>query len=266
MASSRATARRRATGIRAARRISAATAARLRSATAARVRAAAAAGVRPATAARLRAAPAIRPASPTALRPSSTAFPQQPYGAPQQGGTPAPEAPGMVLAEWWERLVGRFIDGILFGVVYFILGAIFGAIFVSQIVYNPNTGEFTGGGLLVLAAVCPADRRPPLRGLRRLHARPRRPDPRQEGHEDPARHGERREARPGHDHQARGHLPRYLRHRRAPRVHLDLRQPADLVARRRLLAGGGIFVLTDSVRRQALHDKWSGTIVVKAQP
>jgi uncharacterized RDD family membrane protein YckC len=28
----------------------------------------------------------------------------------------------------------------------------------------------------------------------------------------------------------------------------------------------GIFVLTDSVRRQALHDKWSGTIVVKAQP
>jgi hypothetical protein len=25
-------------------------------------------------------------------------------------------------------------------------------------------------------------------------------------------------------------------------------------------------VLTDSVRRQALHDKWSGTIVVKAQP
>jgi len=27
----------------------------------------------------------------------------------------------------------------------------------------------------------------------------------------------------------------------------------------------GIFVLTDSVRRQALHDKWVGTIVVKAQ-
>ena len=27
----------------------------------------------------------------------------------------------------------------------------------------------------------------------------------------------------------------------------------------------GIFVLTDSVRRQALHDKWVGTIVVKAR-
>ena len=61
----------------------------------------------------------------------------------------------MVLAEWWERLVGRFIDGILFCVVYFILGAIVGALFVSQIVYNPNTGEFTGGGLFVLAVVLP---------------------------------------------------------------------------------------------------------------
>ena len=61
----------------------------------------------------------------------------------------------MVLAEWWERLVGRFIDGIIFGVVYFILGAIVGALFVSQIVYNPNTGEFTGGGLFVLAVVLP---------------------------------------------------------------------------------------------------------------
>ena len=29
----------------------------------------------------------------------------------------------------------------------------------------------------------------------------------------------------------------------------------------------GLFILTDSVRRQALHDKWcGGTIVVKAQP
>jgi len=73
--------------------------------------------------------------------PQQYGAPQQPYGAPQQQGTPAPEAPGMVLAEWWERLVGRFIDGILFGVLYFILGAIVGALFVSQIVYNPNTGE-----------------------------------------------------------------------------------------------------------------------------
>ena len=117
--------------------------------------AAAAARLRPAAPARVRpTAPAVRPAAAYGAPPQQYGAPQQPYGAPQQG-TPAPEAPGLVLAEWWERLVGRFIDGILFGVVYFILGAIFAAIFVSQIVYNPNTGEFTGGGLFVLAVVLP---------------------------------------------------------------------------------------------------------------
>ena len=116
-----------------------------------------------------------------------------------------------MLAEWWERLVGRFIDGIIFCVVYFILGAIVGALFVSQIVYNPNTGEFTGGGLFVLAVVLP----PLIGGL--LYA----------GY-DVFMHGRDGQtlgkkvmktrlvtvnggqARPGHDDQARGHLPRHL--------------------------------------------------------
>ena len=102
----------------------------------------------------------------------------------------------MVLAEWWERLVGRFIDGILFCVVYFILGAIVGAIFVSQIVVQPEHRRVhRRRPVRARRGAAPADRRPPVCGLRRLHARPRRPDARQEGHEDPHRHG-RTGARP----------------------------------------------------------------------
>jgi len=192
---------------------------------------------------------------------------QQPYGAPQQQGTPAPEAPGLVLAEWWERLVGRFIDGILFGVLYFILGAIVGALFVSQIVYNPNTGEFTGGGLLVLAAVLP----PLNAGL--LYA----------GY-DVFMHG-----RDGQT------LGKKVMKTRLVTVNGARPDQATIIKRAAIFPGiyaiagllgfisifgslliwllvgafllvDGIFVLTDSVRRQALHDKWSGTIVVKAQP
>ena len=199
--------------------------------------------------------------------PQQYGAPQQPYGAPQQG-TPAPEAPGLVLAEWWERLVGRFIDGILFGVLYFILGAIVGALFVSQIVYNPNTGEFTGGGLFVLAVVLP----PLVGGL--LYA----------GY-DVFMHG-----RDGQT------LGKKVMKTRLVTVNGGKPDQATIIKRAVifpgvyaiaallgfipifgtlfiwLLAGifvlvDGIFILTDSVRRQALHDKWSGgTIVVKAQP
>jgi uncharacterized RDD family membrane protein YckC len=198
--------------------------------------------------------------------PQQYGAPQQPYGAPQQG-TPAPEAPGMVLAEWWERLVGRFIDGIIFGVVYFILGAIVGALFVSQIVYNPNTGEFTGGGLFVLAVVLP----PLIGGL--LYV----------GY-DVFMHG-----RDGQT------LGKKVMKTRLVTVNGGRPDQTALIKRAAIYPGviaiaallgfisifggllisfligiftlvDGIFVLTDSVRRQALHDRWPGTIVVKAQP
>jgi uncharacterized RDD family membrane protein YckC len=203
---------------------------------------------------------------PYGAAPQQYGAPQQPYGAPQQG-TPAPEAPGMVLAEWWERLVARFIDGILFGVLYFILGAIVGALFVSQIVYNPNTGEFTGGGLFVLAVVLP----PLIGGL--LYA----------GY-DVFMHG-----RDGQT------LGKKVMKTRLVTVNGGRPDQATLMKRAAIYPGiiaiagllgfisifggllisfligiftlvDGIFVLTDSVRRQSLHDKWSGTIVVKAQP
>lgn len=62
-----------------------------------------------------------------------------PYGGPQGGPLP-PGAPAP-LAEWWERLVARFIDGIVFGVIYMILSVILVSIFapsVADIMANPS--------------------------------------------------------------------------------------------------------------------------------
>jgi uncharacterized RDD family membrane protein YckC len=60
---------------------------------------------------------------------------QQGYGQPQGYGGPGkpvpPGAPGPI-PEWWERLLGRFIDGLIFGVVSAILGAVVGGIFTPS--------------------------------------------------------------------------------------------------------------------------------------
>ncbi|WP_146607211.1 RDD family protein [Spongiactinospora gelatinilytica] len=72
--------------------------------------------------------------------PQQQAYGQQPWGAPGYG---APTAP---LAEWWQRLVARLIDGAIFGVVNFILSLILSGLLVTS--YNPTTGEFGGGFLL----------------------------------------------------------------------------------------------------------------------
>ncbi len=198
--------------------------------------------------------------------PQQYGAPQQPYGAPQQG-TPAPEAPGMLLAEWWERLIARFIDGIPFGILSLILGFIFGALFFSQIVYDPETGALTGGALLWLGAVLA----PLISGL--LYA----------GY-DVFMHG-----RDGQT------LGKKVMKTRLVTVNGGRPDQNTLIRRAVIYPGvlavasllgfipiiGSFFiwmvfslvglvelivVLTDSVRRQSLHDKWSGTIVVKAQP
>ena len=200
------------------------------------------------------------------LRPSSTALPSSPTALRSRAPRP-PRPPAWCSPSGGSALVGRFIDGILFGVVYFILGAIVGALFVSQIVYNPNTGEFTGGGLFVLAVVLP----PLIAGL--LYA----------GY-DVFMHG-----RDGQT------LGKKVMKTRLVAVNGGRPDQATIIKRAAIFPGvyaiaallgfisifgslliwllvgvfllvDGIFVLTDSVRRQALHDKWSGTIVVKAQP
>jgi uncharacterized RDD family membrane protein YckC len=59
-------------------------------------------------------------------------------------GVPAP------LAEWWERLVARIIDGLIYLLVSLGLGGVIAAIFVTQAGFNMETGVVTepGGALL----------------------------------------------------------------------------------------------------------------------
>ncbi|MEV4835530.1 RDD family protein [Nonomuraea sp. NPDC049486] len=67
------------------------------------------------------------------------AYGQPGYGQPvgvQPPGAPAP------LAEWWQRLVARLIDGCIFGVVYFLISLVLGIFFVAS--YNSVTGVTTG--------------------------------------------------------------------------------------------------------------------------
>ncbi|MEV1238852.1 RDD family protein [Nonomuraea sp. NPDC050022] len=54
----------------------------------------------------------------------------------QPPGAPAP------LAEWWQRLVARIIDGVIFGIANWVIGLVFGAILLAG--YNSATGTTTG--------------------------------------------------------------------------------------------------------------------------
>ena len=85
---------------------------------------------------------------------------------------------------------------------------------------------------------------------------------------DPPRHGERRRKPDQATIIKRAAIfPRHLRHRPGLLGFiLDFGSLLIWLLVGAFLLVDGIFVLTDSVRRQALHDKWSGTIVVKAQP
>ncbi|MEZ0077003.1 RDD family protein [Planotetraspora sp. GP83] len=79
--------------------------------------------------------------------------PQGPYGAPQ--GAPLPPGAPAPLAEWWERLVARIIDNVIFGVAYAILSAILTSIFrpsVADLLENPAGTLFLPGFLAALIA------------------------------------------------------------------------------------------------------------------
>jgi len=46
-----------------------------------------------------------------------------------------PGAPGPI-PEWWERLVARLIDGVLYGVAYFIVSSLLGLLFLATLGYG----------------------------------------------------------------------------------------------------------------------------------
>lgn len=166
-----------------------------------------------------------------------------------------PGAPGL-LPEWWERLVARIIDGVILGII----GGVIGSILTGIIVSSATTAAGVIGGLAVTYIVL---------GLLYtaydffLHSR---------------------------NGQTVGKMVMKTRV-----VMADGRRPdqATLAKRALLYPGwilvggivmlvpilGGIvvfalaifslvdviFILTDSPLRRALHDKWTNTIVVKAQ-
>ncbi|MGE0838929.1 RDD family protein [Pseudonocardia sp.] len=192
----------------------------------------------------------------------------QPYGQPGYGAAPQPVPPGAPgpIPEWWERLVGRIIDGVLYMVVYWILSFILAAIFVSSISVNIATGGVTGGTGFVIAAVLTYV----LAGLAYaaydflMHSR---------------------------NGQTVGKMVMKTR-----LVAPDGSKPASSTLMKRALIYPGIYgivgvlafvdffglglisllvlifsladgisVLTDQPLRRALHDKWAGTIVIKSQ-
>ncbi|WP_055482430.1 RDD family protein [Sphaerimonospora mesophila] len=71
----------------------------------------------------------------------------QPYGAAVPPGAPAP------LAEWWQRLVARIIDGIVVGIPFGIISAIITAIVVTQGSINLRTREYVEPSGYFLAAL-----------------------------------------------------------------------------------------------------------------
>ncbi|GGO25909.1 hypothetical protein GCM10010116_51990 [Microbispora rosea subsp. aerata] len=73
----------------------------------------------------------------------------QPYAAAGQipPGAPAP------LAEWWQRLVARLIDGVVVGIPFLILNTVIIAIVVTAPSIDPETGVITAGGGIFLATL-----------------------------------------------------------------------------------------------------------------
>ncbi|GAA3757109.1 putative RDD family membrane protein YckC [Spinactinospora alkalitolerans] len=71
-----------------------------------------------------------------------------PYGGQPYGGHGAPGG-GQRLAEWWQRLVARIVDGVIVGVPLGIINGVLGLLFftaaMSPVEVDPSTGEVTGG-------------------------------------------------------------------------------------------------------------------------
>ncbi|GLK06620.1 hypothetical protein GCM10017600_00250 [Streptosporangium carneum] len=62
-------------------------------------------------------------------------------------GAPAP------LAEWWQRLVARLIDGIILSIPTVIITIVLGAILITQSSYDLTSGAGSAGGGAFLAAL-----------------------------------------------------------------------------------------------------------------
>nr|WP_260407960.1 RDD family protein [Planomonospora venezuelensis] len=62
-------------------------------------------------------------------------------------GVPAP------LAEWWQRLVARIVDGVILAIPMVILTFVLTAVLVTAPSFNAATGELDAGGGVLLASI-----------------------------------------------------------------------------------------------------------------
>ncbi|MFI7042982.1 RDD family protein [Streptosporangium sandarakinum] len=77
------------------------------------------------------------------------AYAQQGYGAQWGGGhAPGVSAP---LAEWWQRLVARIIDGLILAIPTFVVTLVLTGILVTAPSFNMETGEYSVGSGTFLA-------------------------------------------------------------------------------------------------------------------
>ena len=184
-------------------------------------------------------------------------YPPPGYGQqPGYGGSPVPPGAPGVIPEWWERLVARIIDGAVLGIVGGIVGSILSGLIISTA--TSATGLFAGIAVIYVVL-----------GL--LYA--------------------------GYDfimHSRNGQtLGKLVMKTRLVMADGGKPDPTTL-AKRALLYPGWIaiagllmfipilgsivlfvlaigslvdviFILTDQPLRRALHDKWTNTIVIKAQ-
>ncbi|MBX6386908.1 MAG: RDD family protein, partial [Microbispora sp.] len=86
----------------------------------------------------------------------------QPYGQPGYGQSAfgQPYVPGQIppgapapLAEWWQRLVARLIDGVIVGIPFLILNGLIVAIVVTPPHIDLENGTVTEGSGVLLAAL-----------------------------------------------------------------------------------------------------------------
>lgn len=158
----------------------------------------------------------------------------------------------MAVAEWWERLVARVIDGILFGVVQLLLSAILVPVFLFTTAYTLAfvlPALITGVGYLAYDFLMHSRGGQTL-GKIVMRIRVTAPD---------------------------GRPPDQATLLKRATIFPGLMAIAGLFGFVGVTGGlmwvlvavlslvDGIFVITEPPLRRALHDRWTGTIVLKAQ-
>ncbi|WP_169953629.1 RDD family protein [Microbispora sp. H11081] len=81
------------------------------------------------------------------------AYAQPGYGQPYAAAGPVPPGAPAPLAEWWQRLVARIIDGVVVGIPFGIISVVITAIVVTSPSIDISSGTIDPGGGVFLASL-----------------------------------------------------------------------------------------------------------------